>query len=53
MTPFPGLCAFSLRRHFEGIAAPAKAGTAAAANASEVGHLAINFARRAIEAVGR
>ena len=36
----------------EGIAARAKAGAAAAANASEVGHLAVNFARRAVELIG-
>jgi aminoglycoside phosphotransferase (APT) family kinase protein len=47
--------AFALFRFaviFEGIAARAKAGTAAAANASEVAHLSRNFARRAIEAIG-
>jgi hypothetical protein len=38
---------------FEGIAARAKVGTAAATNAAEVGHLAANFARRAIEVIGR
>jgi aminoglycoside phosphotransferase (APT) family kinase protein len=36
---------------FEGIAARAKAGTAAAANAAEVGHLAVNFARRARDVI--
>jgi aminoglycoside phosphotransferase (APT) family kinase protein len=54
MTPFH--LAFALFRFgviFEGIAARAKAGTAAAANASEVGQLATNFARRAIEVIGR
>jgi aminoglycoside phosphotransferase (APT) family kinase protein len=47
--------AFALFRFaviFEGIAARAKAGTAAAANAAEVGHLAVNFARRAVEVIG-
>jgi aminoglycoside phosphotransferase (APT) family kinase protein len=47
--------AFALFRFaviFEGIAARAKAGTAAAANAAEVGHLAVNFARRAREVIG-
>ena len=46
--------AFALFRFaviFEGIAARAKAGTAAAANAAEVGHLAVNFARRAREVI--
>jgi aminoglycoside phosphotransferase (APT) family kinase protein len=46
--------AFALFRFamiFEGIAARAKAGTAAAANAAEVGHLSTNFARRAIEVI--
>jgi aminoglycoside phosphotransferase (APT) family kinase protein len=46
--------AFALFRFaviFEGIAARAKAGSAAAANASEVGRLAANFARRAIEVI--
>ena len=46
--------AFALFRFaviFEGIAARAKAGTAAAANASEVGQLATNFARRAVEVI--
>jgi aminoglycoside phosphotransferase (APT) family kinase protein len=46
--------AFALFRFaviFEGIAARVKAGTAAAANATEVGHLAINFARRAVEVI--
>jgi aminoglycoside phosphotransferase (APT) family kinase protein len=46
--------AFALFRFaviFEGIAARAKAGTAAAANAAEVGHLATNFARRAREVI--
>ena len=46
--------AFALFRFaviFEGIAARAKAGTAAGVNASEVGHLAANFARRAIEVI--
>jgi aminoglycoside phosphotransferase (APT) family kinase protein len=54
MTPFH--LAFALFRFaviFEGIAARAKAGTATAANASEVGHLATNFARRAIEVIER
>lgn len=44
--------AFALFRFaviFEGIAARARAGTAAAANAAEVAHLSRNFARRAIE----
>ena len=52
MTPFH--LAFALFRFaviFEGIAARAKAGTAAAANASEVGHLAVNFAQRAVEVI--
>jgi aminoglycoside phosphotransferase (APT) family kinase protein len=46
--------AFALFRFaviFEGIAARVKAGTAAGSNASEVGHLAVNFARRAVEIV--
>ena len=46
--------AFALFRFaviFEGIAARAKAGTAAAANAAEVGDLAINFASRAVEVI--
>jgi aminoglycoside phosphotransferase (APT) family kinase protein len=46
--------AFALFRFaviFEGIAARAKAGTAAAANASEVAHLSRNFVRRAIEVI--
>lgn len=38
---------------FEGIAGRAKAGTAAAANASEVAHLSRNFSRRAIEVLER
>jgi hypothetical protein len=38
---------------FEGIAARARAGTAAAANASEVAHLSRNFASRAMEVLGR
>ena len=32
---------------FEGVAARAKAGNAAAENAADVAHLAINFAKRA------
>jgi aminoglycoside phosphotransferase (APT) family kinase protein len=46
--------AFALFRFaviFEGIAARAKSGTAAAANAAEVAHLSTNFARRAIEVI--
>jgi aminoglycoside phosphotransferase (APT) family kinase protein len=46
--------AFALFRFaiiFEGIAARATGGTAAASNASEVAHLASNFARRAVEIV--
>ena len=46
--------AFALFRFaviFEGIAARAKAGTAAAANAAEVAPLAKNFARRAVEVI--
>jgi aminoglycoside phosphotransferase (APT) family kinase protein len=46
--------AFALFRFaviFEGIAARARAGTAAGANAADVGHLAINFGRRAIEVI--
>jgi aminoglycoside phosphotransferase (APT) family kinase protein len=46
--------AFALFRFaviFEGIAARAKGGTAAASNASEVGHLATNFARLAVEII--
>ncbi len=45
--------AFALFRFaviFEGIAARAKVGTAAASNALEVGNLAANFAKRAVEA---
>ena len=44
--------AFALFRFaviFEGIAARAKAGTAAASNAADVAHLSRNFARRAME----
>lgn len=46
--------AFALFRFaviFEGIAARAKAGNAAAANAAEVGHLSERFAARAIEVI--
>jgi aminoglycoside phosphotransferase (APT) family kinase protein len=38
---------------FEGIAGRAKAGTAAAANASQVAHLSRNFSRRAMEVLER
>ena len=54
MTPFH--LAFALFRFsviFEGIAARARAGTAAAANASDLGHLSANFARRAVETIER
>jgi aminoglycoside phosphotransferase (APT) family kinase protein len=46
--------AFALFRFaviFEGIAARAKAGTAAAANAAEVAHLSTNFAKHAVEVI--
>ena len=53
MIPFHlALALFRFAVIFEGIAARAKAGAAAAANASEVGHPAVNFARRAVELIG-
>jgi aminoglycoside phosphotransferase (APT) family kinase protein len=52
MAPFH--LAFALFRFaviFEGIAARAKAGTAAAANAAEVAYLSRNFAKRAVDVI--
>lgn len=52
LTPFH--VAFALFRFaviFEGIAARARAGTAAAENAAEVGELSLAFARRGVEAI--
>ena len=52
MAPFH--LAFALFRFaviFEGIAARAKAGTAAAANAAEVAYLSRNFAERAVDVI--
>ena len=53
LTPFHvGFSMFRFAVIFEGIAARSRAGTAASANAADVGDLSIAFARRGLEAAG-
>ena len=53
LTPFHlAFACFRFAVIFEGIAARARAGTAAAADAAEVGELSLAFARRGIESIG-